>query len=135
MAVTKRNRRQARQHAFQVIYAHEFHDEPSAVSYPDGKEQGNMDTTYATAMVDGVLAHVTELDAIIQEHSLKRKVEHLDKVDRSVLRLAIWEMKFSPEPLDPSIAINEAIQLAKDFGSDNSYKLVNGILDGVVKGK
>ena len=64
----------------------------------------------------------------LQPFCKSRKVANLDKVDRSILRIAVMgndTMKM--EPLEPSIAINEAIQLAKEFGSDASYKLINAI--------
>ena len=102
--VIKRNRREARQYAFQMLYANE-------------------------------LSASETIDAALQPFCKSRKVENLDKVDRAILRIALWEMTNEDEPLEPSIAINEAIQLAKDFGSDSSYKLINAILDAYNKSK
>ena len=130
----KQNRRQTRKYAFQVLYAHEFYAEPDAVTYPEDDEL-SIDEAYAQSIIDGVLKEKATLNEMIQLHSKTRKVEHLDKVDRTILRLAIWEIAVAQKPIEPSIAINEAVRLAKEFGSDNSYKLVNGILDGFVKGR
>ena len=84
-------------------------------------------------MIDGVLAHTEEIDTILNPFCTKRKLELMDKVDRAILRLAIWELNYNSEDVSPSIVINEAVQLAKSFGSDASYKLINAILDAYNK--
>ena len=111
----KRNRREARQYAFQVLYANEFHTSNDDVIFPDGEISLSMDIAYANQIIDGVLSHL--------------------KVDRAILRLAIWELNYNSEDVSPSIVINEAVQLAKSFGSDASYKLINAILDAYNKSK
>ena len=127
--VIKRNRREARQYAFQMLYANEFHADQSDVQFPEGHIHKSMDKAYANNIINGVLSASESIDAALQPFCKSRKVENLDKVDRAILRIALWEMTNEDEPLEPSIAINEAIQLAKDFGSDSSYKLINAILD------
>ena len=133
--VTKRNRREARQYAFQMLYANEFHTDQNDVQFPEGNIHKAMDKAYANSIIEGVLSNVEAIDATLQPFCKSRKVANLDKVDRSILRIAVWEMNNKVEPLEPSIAINEAIQLAKDFGSDASYKLINAILDAYNKSK
>ena len=123
--VIKRNRREARQYAFQMLYANEFHADQSDVQFPEGHIHKSMDKAYANNIINGVLSASESIDAALQPFCKSRKVENLDKVDRAILRIA----------LEPSIAINEAIQLAKDFGSDSSYKLINAILDAYNKSK
>ena len=124
----KRNRREARQYAFQVLYANEFHTSNDDVIFPDGEISLSMDIAYANQIIDGVLSHLEEIDTI-------RKFVLMDKVDRAILRLAIWELNYNSEEVSPSIVINEAVQLAKSFGSDASYKLINAILDAYNKSK
>ena len=114
--VIKRNRREARQYAFQMLYANEFHADQSDVHFPEGHIHKSMDKAYANNIINGVLSSSEIIDAALQPFCKSRKVENLDKVDRA-------------------IAINEAIQLAKDFGSDSSYKLINAILDAYNKSK
>jgi len=126
------NRHQTRQYVLQSLYAHEFHENREDMNFPEGHEQ-KVDRKYAQLMIYGVLAHKEELDTWIERYSKKWKANQMDRVDRSILRLAMWEMKLAPEVLPKGIAINEAIQLAKDFGTDDSYRLVNGILDAFVK--
>lgn len=133
--VTKRNRREARQYAFQMLYANEFHTDQKDVHFPEGNIHKAMDKAYANSIIEGVLSNAKAIDATLQPFCKSRKVANLDKVDRSILRIAVWEMTNKAEPLEPSIVINEAIQLAKEFGSDASYKLINAILDAYNKSK
>lgn len=132
---TKRNRREARQYAFQLLFANEFHSNSDDVQFPEGQENYTMDKSYSLSIVNGVLKNVESLDSTLQPFCKSRKVENLDKVDRTILRIALWEMTNTIDSLEPTIAINEAIQLAKQFGSDSSYKLVNAILDAYHKSK
>jgi N utilization substance protein B len=85
---------------------------------------------FSEELVDGVLQHKPELDALIRKFAPAFPVEQMSIVDKNILRLAIFEISFSDKtPL--KAAINEAIELAKDFGSDSSPRLVNGILGSV----
>lgn len=132
-----RNRRQARLYAFQSLYAKEFHNPEDTVIMPE-EESGNtgaMDIAYAEALINGVTANQTVLDNLLQAHSPKRKIGQLGAVERNVLRLAAWELTVSEEAIDPRIIINEAVQLAKDFGSDKGYKFINAVLDAIAKEK
>ena len=131
----KRNRREARQYAFQVLYANEFHTSNDDVIFPDGEISLSMDIAYANQIIDGVLSNLEEIDTILEPYCTKRKFALMDKVDRAILRLAIWELNYNSEDVSPSIVINEAVQLAKFFGSDASYKLINSILDAYNKSK
>jgi len=86
--------------------------------------------SYATALVDGVLAHRDELDRIIAKAAPNWPMDQMAKVDKNVLRLALYELLFNPDvPL--KAAINEAVELGKRFGSDSSSRFVNGVLGTV----
>jgi N utilization substance protein B len=88
---------------------------------------------FSEELVKGVLQHKSELDALIRKFARAFPVEQMSIIDRNILRLAISEILFSDEtPL--KVAINEAIELAKAFGSESSSRLVNGVL-GVVAGE
>lgn len=132
-----RNRRQARLYAFQSLYAKEFHNPEETVIMPDEESNSNgaMDVAYAEAIINGVTANQSILDELLQAHSPKRKIGQLGAVECNVLRLAAWELTVSPEAIDPRIVINEAVQLAKDFGSDKGYKFINAVLDAIAKEK
>ncbi len=86
---------------------------------------------YGGQLFIGILARLAEIDAIIQDHSSHWKVSRMGLVDLSVMRIAVFEMKFLNPPLSPNVAINEAVELAKKFGSTESGAFVNGILDHV----
>ena len=132
-----RNRRQARLYAFQSLYAKEFHKPEDSVIMPEEESgsTGAMDIAYAEAIINGVTANQEILDNLLQAHSPKRKIGQLGAVERNVLRLAAWELTVSTEAIDPRIIINEAVQLAKDFGSYKGYKFVNAVLDAIAKEK
>ena len=84
--------------------------------------------------VKGTMAHIAEIDEIIQGNLKKGwPLKRLATADRNILRLAVYEMKFSEEKLPAGIAINEAVNLAKRYGTDESGKFVNGILNAVSK--
>ena len=84
--------------------------------------------------VKGTMSHLEDIDEIIQKNLKKGwTLKRLATADRNILRLAVYEMKFAEEKLSAGIAINEAVNLAKKYGTDNSGKFVNGILDAVSK--
>lgn len=128
-----KNRTEARLFAFKTLYAGSFHEGVQEVTMPEGFVNFHMDEEYAHELIQNVETHVQELDEKIQEYSKKRKIERLPIVDITLLRLGLAEMIFMKEQLAPSICINEAVELAKEFGTDSSYKLVNAILDSIAK--
>ncbi|MGC4114356.1 MAG: transcription antitermination factor NusB [Myxococcales bacterium] len=85
---------------------------------------------FAEQLVKGVCAHLSDLDQKIESISHNWRVERMAKVDRNVLRLAVYELLYTPET-PRKVVLNEAVELAKIFGSDESGAFVNGILDKV----
>ncbi len=86
---------------------------------------------YGGQLFLGVSARMKEIDGIIQAHSSHWKVSRMGLVDLSVMRIAVFEMKFLSPAMTPNIAIDEAVEIAKKFGSTDSGAFVNGILDHV----
>ncbi|GBR76828.1 transcription antitermination factor NusB [Candidatus Termititenax persephonae] len=84
---------------------------------------------FARELLTGVRAHLAEIDQHITAKSIGWSLERITAVDRAILRLAIYEIKFLQTP--PSVAINEAVELAKRFSTAESAKFVNGILGGL----
>jgi transcription antitermination protein NusB len=83
--------------------------------------------TFCRRLVDGVLKHLATLDAILERIAPEWPIDQIAPVDRAILRLAAFELVFSDET--PSkVAINEAVELAKLFGSESSGRFVNGVL-------
>lgn len=87
---------------------------------------------FASQLVQGVLQQRKELDAVIQRHATQWPVAQLATVDRCILRLAIYELLIGRDA-PPKAVINEAVELAKTFGSESSPRFVNGVLGAVMK--
>lgn len=86
------------------------------------------DTSFIEKLVHGVMASIDELDAILQPIAPEWPIDQIARVDRTILRMALYELKECGDVVPPKVAINEAVELAKAFGSDNSSKFVNGVL-------
>jgi len=85
---------------------------------------------FAQPLIDGMVAHLLEVDERIRRYCANYDLKRISAVDRNVLRLAIYEMLYRDD-IPPVVSINEAIELAKTFGGADSGRFVNGILDRV----
>ena len=81
-------------------------------------------------MVLGTIENITEIDKIIQENLNNWVMDRLNSVDKAILRLSVYSLLYQKDT-PPPIVIDEAINLAKDFGTDDSYKFVNAVLDSI----
>lgn len=84
---------------------------------------------FARFLLNGIYAHLDEIDRMIESASDKRDFDRIAKVDLAVLRVSVYEMLFQAQPLTPRIVIDEAVEISKNFSADDSYRFVNGILD------
>jgi len=128
-------RRQAREIALQILFQTEYAPQIStdeAQSLFDEKKEATV-IKYSDEIVSGVLAQKEKIDLKIQEASHHWKIERMGGVDRNILRLAVFEMFYAHELVEPKIAINEAIEIAKIFGSKESSAFINGLLDQIVR--
>lgn len=128
-----KGRRRARSVALQALYELDStHHDPGTVlahRFSDVrlKPEGE---AFARALVAGVLRERDRLDALIQRHAPEWPIDQLAVVDRNVLRIAIFE--FDIAQITPMrVAINEAIELAKEFGADSAPRFVNGVLGAI----
>lgn len=87
---------------------------------------------YAKILVSGMLAHAESVDERIRRHAENWRLERMPMIDRNILRVAIFEMLYQ-EGVPKVVIVDEAIELAKKFGAENSSRFVNGLLDGVLK--
>lgn len=95
---------------------------------------GMDDPKFARELVNGVLANRDKIDSIIEKAAPEWPLEQVAMVDRNVLRLGLYELLFgNREEVPPKVAINEAIEIAKTFGSDSSGKFINGVLGTVYR--
>ena len=85
---------------------------------------------FAHALAEGVTAHVAELDPLISEAAAHWRIERMNVIDRLVMRLAVYEFLYEPET-PATVIINEALELARAFSSEESVPFVNGVLDGI----
>lgn len=87
---------------------------------------------YARELVDGVIDHRDEIDEQIATHSRDWKLERMPAVDRAVLRIGVWELLYNDE-IPAAVAIDEAVELAKEFSTDDSGSFVHGVLARVAR--
>lgn len=94
----------------------------------------NTDTQFMEKLLDGILAKQSEIDLIIEKAAPEWPIDRISPIDRNILRLGLYELLFADRNEVPAkVAINEAIELAKQFGGDNSSRFVNGVLGAVYK--
>ena len=138
-------RRKARELAVQTLYAldyteteGEFREYGLLNSYPEVLHQiaehehiseDNSALVFADELVRSTIINLEEIEARLTAHSDNWSLERILHLDRSILRVAIYEMLFTDAP--PPVVINEAIEIAKKYSSDSSKKFVNGILDAI----
>lgn len=91
---------------------------------------GGKDQDFCWYLVQGTLHHLSDIDLCISRYSKDWPIERMATVDRNILRLAAYEIMFS-EDVHPVVAIDEAVELAKKYGDENSKSFVNAILDRI----
>ena len=126
-----------REHIFKLLFLGEFNETaemPEQIQlYFEGlsdlqpTEQAYMENKYAL-----VKEHLEEIDALLNEKSAGWKTKRMSKVDLNILRLAVYEMKYD-EDVPVKVAINEAVEISKSFGGDDSASFVNGILGKIAR--
>ena len=99
----------------------------------EDKKIRNKQKDFALTLFDGVMQNLEPIDKEITSHLNDRGLEGIGSVEKSILRLAVYEIQFSS--LDKPVAINEAIELTKKLAGDNAPKFINGVLDKVQKAK
>ena len=144
------SRRQAREWALQMIFELDQNPEPETpigerfaafwkselrLRAPDEPPEGPEPEVraFAESLVRGVESRLAAVDRRIQERCPNWKISRLGSVERAVLRLGVYELVFAPETTPAAIAINEAVDLAKFFGSLQAGSFVNGVLDAIAR--
>ena len=138
-------RRELREHIFRILFCVEFcekeefedqvelyfpeeemkEQEAFYIEYLADPEQKEVD--YIVQKTEKIMAMIPELDTMVNEHSVGWQTERMGKVDLTIIRLAVYEMKYDDD-IPVSVAINEAVELAKRYGSENSPAFINGVL-------
>jgi N utilization substance protein B len=129
-------RRDAREFALQILYAHEINPVSTEVAlrlFWDEHTAPKAVRDFATQLVMGVVQHRADLDRLIEEKSKNWSVGRMAKVDLNVLRMAAYELLHC-EDVPKNVAINEAIEVARTFGTEDSPAFINGIIDEIAAG-
>jgi N utilization substance protein B len=129
-------RRKAREVALQFLYQLDQHGETDPTSYEEdfwSRHPVDDETrAFASALVRGATSRHTEVDGIIAQYTEHWDLDRMAVVDRNILRLAVYEL-LDHRAVPPKVAINEAIEISKKFGTRESSRFINGVLDRVHK--
>lgn len=134
------SRHLSRSIVLQSIYEWDFYD----------KKEGNLDSilkrniekfgpdleslNFIEKLAKGILKNLSQIDRLISISAPERPIEQISIIDRNILRIGLFELLYAKkEEVPPKVAINEAIELAKNFGGENSSKFINGVLGTVFK--
>ena len=126
-------RREGREVAVQFLYQQDIHGDRATdlrADFWNFRETKASVRDFANNLIAGVNAHIAEVDERIKKYAINFEIGRLATVDRNILRLAIYEMLNCMET-PPIVAINEAIEIARRFGGEDSSRFVNGVLDRI----
>jgi N utilization substance protein B len=132
-------RRKSREIALQFLFGHDFQERSNEAGSVGGEldefcccfETEKKALPYARTLITGICARRMEIDQHIAAHSHNWRLERMSGVDRNILRIAVFEMLCS-EDVPASVAINEALELARQYSMADSISFINGILDAVL---
>lgn len=130
-------RRELRENTFVMLFHKEFHDidemkEQFELYFEKKAPMSEKDETYVSERVYDILSKLNEIDSDIEEASESWTVSRMSKIDLSIMRLAYYEMRYD-ESVPLQVAINEAVEIAKLYGGDNSPSFINGVLGKLAK--
>lgn len=130
-------RRELREHIFELLFRVEFNEreempEQLRLFFEDLGEADAKDQAYIEEKYGRIMEKLPEIDALLGETADGWKVSRMGKTDLAILRLAVYEMKFD-EDVPVGVAVNEAVELSKKFGGDESPVFINGILGRIGK--
>ena len=121
----------------QILFQLEFSGgKPNDIVEPFWKENGASEEVreFTEELVRGTIRNLVEIDASIESHSTNWKLSRMASVDRNLLRQAVFELSYC-EAIPANVTINEAVEIAKKYGTEESSAFINGILDKIAKEK
>ncbi len=130
-------RSKIREHIFKLLFMSQFNEteempQQLALYFEELEELSEEDRIYMEGKYEQVIAHLDEIDALLNEISKGWKTSRMARVDLTALRLSVYEMKYELE-IPTKVSINEAVELAKKYGGEDSFSFVNGILGRAAK--
>ena len=137
------SRRKGRILAFQALYSWDTgYSQTGDRSIPDGlldfswlerpKPLEEETTAFSRLLVTGTIENIDAVDNMIEKHLENWEIKRLNRVDLAVLRMSVFSLMFQTD-IHPTIVIDEAVDISKEYGTDNSYRFVNGVLDSIRK--
>lgn len=129
-------RREAREQAFVLLFEKTFTKDDSLETIIANAEEGRdiIVDAFAFKLASGWYENAAVIDEQIEKHSTKWKMDRISRVALSILRLSVYELFFAKD-IPESVSINEAVELAKKFGTEDDSSFVNGVLGAIVRGK
>lgn len=132
-------RRKGRILAFQALYSWDLGNvdvdnvlDFSWVEKETLERMGEESLTFTRLLISGTIEHIEEIDSVIKSHLTNWDFDRLNKVDLAILRISVYPLLFQKD-IHSSIIIDEAIDISKEFGSDDSFKFINAVLDSIRK--
>ena len=129
------SRRESRECAMQILYSMDVCKLSKADAETAFWQTKNYDkevVSFAQELIDGTIANLEEINELLKQTAENWEIGRMAAIDRAILRLASYELIYEEE-IPPNVIINEAIELAKDFSTEESGKFVNGLLDKIKK--
>lgn len=125
-------RRAIREEIFKLLFRVEFHDkeqleEQTELFFSSEEAPDEVDSDYIRTKYEAIESRISEIDAAVDEKSSNWSTGRMSRVDLTIIRLAVYEILYDSE-IPTSVAINEAVELAKKYGQDSSGSFVNGVL-------
>jgi N utilization substance protein B len=124
-------RREGREAAVQYLYLRDLNGDSDLPAYYKFRGLSPSARRFCDALVQGTMEHQQAIDEVIRKNTQNYELARISVVDRNVLRVAIYEMLHCPE-IPPVVSINEAIEIAKKYSTEESGRFVNGVLDQVL---
>jgi N utilization substance protein B len=133
------SRRKGRILAFQALYFWELNrvpvEELTCFAWLEEEKLKNLDenmAVFSRILIAGTIENIEKIDGIIKEHLENWDISRVNRVDLAILRMSVFSLMYQND-ISPSIVIDEAIGICREYGADDSYKFINGVLDSIKK--
>ena len=131
------SRRKAREMALQALFQLDFNEVQPASAldtvFAESGKASEKTKSYAEHLVMGTQQNIAAIDGVVGDLSTEWTIDRMPSVDRNIARIAVYELEYGEEELSPNVVINEAVELAKTYGTDDSSRFINGILGALIK--
>ena len=131
------SRREIREQIFKLLFRAEFYEgeeleEQCQLFFEELGQEDAKDTDYIQSKYEDILGHITEIDAMVNEVAQGWKTSRMSRVDLNILRLAVYEIRYDAD-VPEKVAANEAVEIAKKYGGEESAPFINGLLGKVIR--